>query len=259
MDNNSENIQQVIRDLNGNYADIFRNIVEGTRLFRSMTLSDDHNVENSIAASLIESGWLDQNDQNDQNDQEKNHLLIDEAEYIVTSLSHERTLLNYLNPSRITPEMRTSIFRVITNIMNWIQNHSTDENNSRSSSHSSSINSQSDQGSYSGEEPDIEDVLRIGESDSEASGFDTPLQSDDDDVDSESTDIDERLPYNAQGGKSKKARKSKNARKSNMTHKSKKTNRLKGGKSKMARKSKNANKLKRSKSKMARKSKKNHK
>jgi hypothetical protein len=242
MDNNSDNIQRVIGYLNRNYADIFQNIVEGTRLFRSMTLSDDHNVENSIAASLFASGWLDLNDRDIQG---RERLLINEAEYIVTALSHERTLLNYLNPRRIQ-EIGTSIFRVITNIMNWIQNHSTDENNSsrsssRSSSYSSSsnsINSQSDQGSYSGEEPDIEDVLRIGESDSEASGFDTPVQSDDDDVDSESTDIDERLPYNAQGGKSKMTHKSKKARKSKMTHKSKKAhkskmaNKLKGGKSK---------------------------
>ncbi len=236
MDNNSDNIQRVIRDLSGNYADIFRNIVEGTRIFRSIMLSDDHNVENSIAVSLIDSGWLNQDDQG------KERLLIYEAEHILIALSGERARLNYLNSSRITPEMNTAI----TNIMNLIQNHSTDENNSsrsssRSSSYSSSsnsINSQSDQGSYSGEEPDIEDVVRIGESDSEASGFDTPVQSDDDDVDSESTDIDERLPYNAQGGKSKMTRKSKKARKSKMTHKSKKNNKLKGGKSKKARKSK---------------------
>lgn len=63
MENRSENIQRVIRDLNDNYADIFQNIVEGTQLFRSITLSDEHNVENSIAVSLIESGWLDLNDE----------------------------------------------------------------------------------------------------------------------------------------------------------------------------------------------------
>lgn len=252
MNNRSDDIEQVINELrNGDYADIFQTMVTGMTLFRTITLSENGDVEASIVASLITSGWLNHDEQG------RVRLLADEAEYISRSLSHDRTMLDFLAPGRITPEMGTSISNIIRDIINWIQTHTDNENNSQSSSSRSSsldsINSRSDQGNYSGEEPDINDVLEMGSEGSERSDFNTPVPSDnddDDDVDSESSDYDDSRPYEAQGGKSKmtrkskiskKTRKSKNLKKS---HKSRKSKR--GGNSKKSKKSKK-NKTKRRK------------
>lgn len=244
MSSRNNEVAGVINELmNGDYADIFGFMVEGLTMFRTITLSENNDVEATIVASLITYGWLNANEQ------ERVRLLVDEAEYISRLLSNVTARYNVLAPNRITPEIGTNISRIITNIGNWIQSHGDNENSSQSSasssSRSNSINSRSDQGSYSGEEPDIEDVLAIGSDDDiteNGSAFNTPVQSDDDDVDSESTDDDDTTRYNAQGGKSKMTRKSKSSKTSKKSHKSRrarKSQRTKrGGKSKTSKKNK---------------------
>lgn len=210
---------QVITELrNGVYADIFRDIVEGMTMYRTMTLSENNNVEYSIAESLFNSGWLAQNEHG------KVRLLVDKAKNISELLSHEIRMLNFLAPTRITPEMRTNISNIITNITNWIEPHIDDENSSQSSSSNRSrsssgysVNSHSDQENYSGEEPHIDDVLGMG------SGF------------------------NTKGGKSKMTYKSKISKKAHKSQRARKLKRTKrGGKSKKSKKSKK-NKTKRRK------------
>lgn len=236
---------RVINELrNGDYDVIFGFMVEGLTMFQTITMSENNDVEAIIVASLITSGWLNADEQ------ERVRLLVDDAEYISRLLSQVTARHNFLPPNRITPEMNTNISRIITNIGNWIQSHGDDENSSQSSasssSRSNSINSRSDQGSYSGEEPDIEDVLAIGSDDDiteNGSAFNTPVQSDDDnDVDSESSGDDDTTRYNAQGGKSKMTRKSKSSKTSKKSHKSRrarKSQRTKrGGKSKTSKKNK---------------------